>query len=214
MKKARFVCTLSAVVCCLFVVSDLGAQDTQTIAINFAADEPPGIGSAIEFGEPAGLLGTSVWNNLELNFGIQGDLIDGNGNETGVSVIWESNNTWASAPVETSPGVFEGRAENNILDTVPRNGDRNLATGYLDSNAVDRFCTLDETNNPLLGGPNWCGANRVIVGGLPFEGTYDIILYFNGGVTQRGGFVKLNNNDPVVQHDIGPFNGTWDLSYP
>jgi hypothetical protein len=125
-------------------------------------------------------------------------------------VFWEANNTWASAGVETSPGVFEGRGEVNILDSVPGSGDRKLMTGYIDSNAVDRFCTEDESR--LLG--NWCGANRVTVGGLPYgDEPYDIILYFNGGVLDRGGFVKLNDLDPVVQHDTKPFDGTFDLSF-
>jgi hypothetical protein len=204
MKKAGFVCSLSAVVCCLFVVNDVGAV-TQTIAINFAADEPPGIGTEVE--GPAGILGTGVWNNLELNFGIQGDLIDASGNETGTSILWESNNTWASAPVDG-----QGRSENNIDDSVPLGNDRFLMTGYIDSNDVGEFCTPEQSNNPLLGGPDWCGANRVTVGGLPFEGPYDIILYLNGGVTNRSGRYQLNNDDAVFHHDVAPFNGVYDLS--
>ena len=210
MKKARFFGSLSAVVCCLFVVSDLGAQEIFTMAINFAADEPeaggfPGVRSDVE--GAAGLRGTNVWNNLDLNFGLQGDLIDANGNETGTSVIWESQNTWASAPVDG-----QGRAEINIDENVPLNDDRFLMTGYLDSTDFGEYCTPDQSNNPIFGGPNWCGANRVIVGGLPFEGPYDIIVYLNGGVAGRSGVYQLNNEDEVGHHDTGPFSGTYDVS--
>ena len=199
------VCNLFRVsILFVFSVAAANAQVTQTISINFAADEPPGIGSEIESGEPAGVLGTTEWNNLSLNFGTQENLIDSDGNVTEASILWESNNTWASAPVNG-----EGRSENNIDDSVPVNGDRLLMTGYLDSNAVDRFCTDDESQ--FIG--NWCGANRVTVAGLPDYESYSIIVYFNGGVLDRGGFVKLNDLDPVVQHDTAPFNGVYDLSF-
>ena len=206
MKKAGFVCLFSMFVGSLVVGGDLVAQETVTIPINFAADEPPGIGSEVE--GAAGILGSQDWNNLELNFGIAGDLIDSNGNETNASIIWESNNTWASAPVDG-----QGRSENNIEDSVPTGPDRLLMTGYIDSNDVDRFCTPDESNNPLFGGPNWCGANRVIVGGLPYgDQPYEVILYLNGGVPNRSGLYQLNNDDPVGHHDVGPFNGIYDVS--
>lgn len=204
MKKAGFICSLSAVVCCLLIVSDLGAE-TQTISINFAADEPPDVRSEVE--GAAGILGTSVWNNVEVNFGIAENLIDSNGDETDVQVIWESQNTWASAPIEG-----EGRAEVNIDDGVPSNNDRFLMTGYLDSNDVDRFCTLDESNF-LFGPSNWCGANRTIFGGLPFTGPYDVILYTNGGVAGRSGVYELEGNETFYHEDSAPFSGEYDLGF-
>ncbi|GEM_PF-1305068 len=127
-----------------------------SIGINFASDEPAGNGSAVD-GE-AGVVGTSVWNNLEGGSGASDFLIadvDGSAGLTGVKVSWSSPNTWSS----------QGRGEEN--NSAPEGNDRNLMTGYIDTNS----------NDP----------NQVIVTGLPSDIDYDVVVYMKGGVVGRGG---------------------------
>jgi hypothetical protein len=104
---------LAALSCCLAFAT------AAPIAINFAADEPNGAGSAVT--GSAGALGTAHWNNLAGAAGIESDLEDGEGNPTTVAIQWSSVNTWAST----------GRGEEN--NTAPAGNDRNLMTGYLDT---------------------------------------------------------------------------------
>jgi hypothetical protein len=90
------------------------------IAINFAADEPTGVGSPVT--GAAGVLGTAVWNNVEGPNGSASNLNaqdeDGAPVGTTATVSWESNNTWRSG------------ASQNL---APEGNDRNLMTGYLDT---------------------------------------------------------------------------------
>jgi len=125
------------------------------IGINFGADEPAGNGSVVE--GAAGVTGTSIWNNLEGASGEAGLVAESNGSSvaTGVKVSWSSPNTWSS----------QGRGEEN--NSAPEGNDRNLMTGYIDTNGTD--------------------PNNVTVSGLPGDMAYDVVVYMKGGVVGRGG---------------------------
>jgi hypothetical protein len=130
-----------------------------TIAINFGADEPDGARSDVE--GAAGVLGTSVWNNVDGGSGSGNFLtadVDGTAGLTGVSVTWSSPNTWSS----------RGRGEENNTGTGE---DADLMTGYIDTNGTD--------------------PNNVTVNGLPEDMAYDVIVYMKGGVIGRGGDYTL-----------------------
>ena len=125
------------------------------IGINFASDEPNGAGSVVT--GAAGVLGTSVWNNVETLNGTENFLsadVDGVRSHTEISVTWSSQNTWSS----------QGRGEEN---NNAEGNDLALMTGYLDTNADD--------------------PNSVTVSGLPSDASYDVIVYTKGGVNGRGG---------------------------
>ncbi len=152
-------------------------EDGTSIAINFGADEPDGAGSAVN--GAAGILGTVNWNNLTTLNGNAADLVadvSGNVLETGITVTWDSNNTWAS----------QGRAENN--NDAPDGENRNLMTGYLDTNGSD--------------------PNTVTVSGLPDDALYDVIVYTKGGVIGRGGDYTIG--DLTLSHvDESAFSGSF-----
>ncbi len=146
----------------------------KTISINFGANEPDAAGSAVT--GAAGVLGTSNWNNVAGQNGTASDLIDSNGAATSASVEWTSNNTWAS----------QGKGEDN--NTAPEGNDRNLMTGYLD------------TNESV--------PNAVTVNGIDIDGEYNVYVYTKGGVVGRGGDYSIG--DQVQSHvDVGPFNGNF-----
>ncbi len=104
------------------VLGSVSAAGAANLAINFGADEPPGVGSTVD--GPAGIYGTAVWNNTTGAAGIAAGLLDGDGTATAASVEWSSPNTWSST----------GRGEEN--NTAPVGEDRDLMTGYLDSTAA------------------------------------------------------------------------------
>ncbi len=175
MRLFTFVAAIA--VACLMITSVASAS---SIAINFGADEPnpgdPVISSAVS--GPAGVLGTANWNNVETATGMATGLVDGGGAATAASVEWASNNTWAST----------GRSEEN--NTAPPGDDRNLMTGYLDTNADD--------------------SSSVIVSGLSakFPDGYNVYVYIKGGVIGRGGEYTIGaNTQPHV--DTGPFTGNY-----
>ena len=147
------------------------------VAINFGSDEPNGAGSAVS--GAAGVLGTSVWNNLE---GSEGEgtslsaLVDGAGVSTGVSVAWTSNNTWSST----------GRSEDN--NSAPDGDDTHLMTGYLDTNGED--------------------PNSVTVSGLPEGVSYDVVVYTKGGVIGRGGDYSIGDQT-FSHVDAAAFSGDY-----
>jgi hypothetical protein len=132
------------------------------IGINFGADEPAGNGSVVE--GAAGVTGTSVWNNLEGASGEAGLVADVNGSSvaTGVKVSWSSPNTWSS----------QGRGEEN--NSAPEGNDRNLMTGYIDTNGTD--------------------PNNVTVTGLPGDMAYDVVVYMKGGGVGRGGAYTVSGS--------------------
>lgn len=199
--------TFGASLLCLFSLS----THAQTISLNFAADEPNGTNEAnIESGEPAGILGSTEWNNLSLNWGPQDELgnvtsaqlIGEDGELTTAEVLWDSQNTWASI----------GRGDEVNVTSETLNGDYFLMQGYLDSNDAGAFCDPGQFN--FLG--DWCGGNRVIVSNLPYT-NFDVIVYMNGGVQDRGGKYQLTEasgpRDAVYWHDTGPFTGQFDLAF-
>jgi hypothetical protein len=148
--------------------------DPETISINFGADEPAGARSDVT--GPAGVLGSANWNNLDLLSGSAANLIDSEGLPTGARVEWTSNNTWAS----------QGRGEDN--NTAPEGNNRNLMTGYLD------------TNESV--------PNSVTVSDLPFDGPFNVYVYTKGGVLGRGGEYTIG--DQTISHvDAVPFDGTF-----
>ena len=157
------------------------------IGINFGADEPDGAGSVVD--GAAGVTGTSVWNNLEGASG-EADLVaDVNGSSvaTGVKVSWSSPNTWSS----------QGRGEEN--NSAPEGNDRNLMTGYIDTNGTD--------------------PNNVTVSGLPGDLAYDVVVYMKGGVVGRGGAYSVtgslgdglvanwNFNNEDFSDSVGEYHG-------
>jgi len=150
--------------------------DGTSIAINFGSDEPAGAGSDVT--GAAGILGTSNWNNLPLLNGDGATLIadvGGSSADTTVTVSWTSNNTWASM----------GRSEEN---NTASGDDKNLLTGYLDTNASD--------------------PNSVTVSGLPADATYDVIVYTKGGVIGRGGDYTIGDLT-LAHNDAAAFDGNF-----
>ncbi|MDC0325232.1 DUF5050 domain-containing protein [bacterium] len=142
------------------------------IAINFGADEPDGARSDVN--GVAGALGTSTWINLE---GASGSaVVNGTDTVSDVSVTWTSSNTWA-----THGRILE---TNN---TAPVGNDRNLMTGYLDTNETD----------PI----------SVMVNNIPFE-SYHVYVYIKGGVVGRGGDYAIAGN--TQSHiDTAAFSGDY-----
>ena len=154
--------------------------DGTSVAINFGADEPPGVRSDVL--DEAGVLGTVNWNNLDLLNGGPVELVTDDSGEAAnspVTVEWNSNNTWSS--------TGRGNEENN---TAPDGDDRNLMTGYLDTNADDPA--------------------TVTVSGLDAitDEAYSVYVYINGGVTGRGGDYTIGG-DTQSHVDIVPFDGTY-----
>jgi hypothetical protein len=128
----------------------------------------------------AGVFGTAIWNNLD---GPEGDVsalvadVAGTATATEATVVWASNNTWSS----------QGRSENN--NDAPDGDDRNLMTGYLDTNGSD--------------------PNSVTFSDIPFQ-TYDVYVYTKGGVIGRGGEYTIG--DVTQAHvDTAPFSGDYVL---
>ncbi len=204
---------------CVAVLGCAVTIHAQVISINFASEEPApdneDNSSFIEAGEPAGILGSTEWNNVTKDWGPQDDsgqltsveLVGGDGQPTSAEVIWESNNTWASGF-----GAAGGRSEQNIVEGIEENGDFNLILGYLDTSDFGEFCPEDQFK--FLG--EWCGAARVTVSNLPYE-NFDVVVYVGGGVLDRSGRYEISDEagprDAVYFQDTAPFDGNWDLSF-
>ena len=178
--SARRAVVQAAVVAAMLALGSVATAGPEglSIAINFGADEPDGARSDVT--GAAGVLGTTNWNNLDL---LDGTDVSVNGDDGGsvvggvATVTWVSNNTWSS--------TGRGNEENN---TAPDGGDRNLMTGYLDTNADD----------PAI----------VTVSGL--DGEYSVYVYMNGGVLGRGGDYAIEGHgDPIAVVDTEPFDGTY-----
>ena len=177
----------SRILIAVFIVAVSGlttayGQDL-TFAVNFAADEPiDGDGSIVD--GVAGLLGSANWDNTTTNIGSLTGLTEQNSGVAipGVSVSWDSNNTWSS----------QGRGD-EVGNVAPAGNDRNLMSGYLDTN-----------NNSLT---------EVTFDGLPYDGTYDVLVYMKGGVTDvRGGVVTIGDKS-VRTLDAGLFDGDYILTF-
>jgi len=160
----------------------VAAPGSPSVAINFGADEPPGVGSPVT--GSAGVLGTVNWNNVSLASGVVAGLIadiGGAPNPSPVSVEWSSPNTWSST----------GRGEEN--NTAPPGNNRNLMTGYIDTGDV---------NGPTA---------NVTLSGIPAEVVpfgYDVYVYMQSGVNGRGGDYTIGS---VTKPDmvVSAFNGTF-----
>ncbi|MCF7765151.1 MAG: hypothetical protein K9N62_15900 [Verrucomicrobia bacterium] len=135
------------------------------MGLNFGADEPAGAGTfALAASDMAGAPGyiQSNWNNLTTLTGSAAGMIDGGGNATAVTVDWSSNNTWAST----------GRGETNGDGFKPGTADAKLMGGYLDTGAPT--------------------TTTVTISNIPVTGTYDVVVYANGGVAAgRSGAYRI-----------------------
>ena len=154
-----------------------GASEPFCLGINFASDEPDGAGSVVD--GAAGIRGTTVWNNVEGAEGSAEELdiqINGASAASDISVSWSSPNTWSST----------GRGEEN--NTASGN-DKNLMTGYIDTNAED----------PI----------SVTVSGINTELSYDRCdCLHQGGVNDKGGDYSIG--DQTFPHtDTVAFDGDF-----
>ena len=166
MLRAKHLAMLLALGCSS---AAFAANNGSSIAINFGADEPSGAIEAEVLGA-AGVAGTKNWNNLQLNNGFPGDdeiILDVGGvpQASSVTVEWTSNNTWSN----------DGRGEDT--NNAPDGNDRALMLGYLD--------TTDTS------------VTQVVVDNIPAglaTGGYDVFLYVQNGVLNRGGTYTVTGN--------------------
>jgi hypothetical protein len=169
MTSRRILNATTFTVVALLAASLQAASIAPSFAINFGADEPDGAGSAVN--GAAGVLETATWNNLSGNEGGPVALnldTDGVSSGSDVMVSWTSNNTWSST----------GRGEEN--NTAPDGNDRNLMTGYLDTNDTS--------------------VTTISVSGLDASFTdpgYSVIVYMKGGVNGRGGQYTVTTPNQV-----------------
>lgn len=148
----------------------LATQDGYSIGLNFGADEYPESPDAgtLQPTDVAGVPGVKQanWNNLRLATGGPETLTadnQGNAVATSATVEWSCPNTWSTT----------GRGEEN--NGFPAGPDRRLMIGYLD------------TGNATT--------TTITISGLPAELTsgYDVYVYCLGGVSGRGGAVRIVN---------------------
>jgi hypothetical protein len=162
MKRPLVFSLLLAAAAALPIFSSAQADEGgSSISVAFARDEPPGFVSTVTgtAGVP-GLARTANWNNVTGESGSAGALNRDDSGSVGAStasVIWSSNNTWAT----------EGRGEFNNLFTGE---DEMLMTGYLD--------TTD------LAGGNF---DVVTISGIDDDiaAGYSVVVYTLGGVSNR-----------------------------
>ena len=176
----------AAAVLAAMMWSTLGfATPTGTsISINFGADEPSGARSDVT--GAAGIAGTQNWNNLDLLAGtdvaLKMDQLGVAVNST-ATVSWQSANTWSSA----------GRGEEN--NTAPAGNDRNLMTGYLD------------TNNTAVTTVHVKGLDSAVI-----TPEYAVAVYIQGGVNGRGGQYTVTTEGQVSTLSLTTttaFDGTY-----
>jgi hypothetical protein len=163
---------------------------THTISIKFGADEPNGSGFSMML--PTDLAGvpgvdTRNWNNAvgasgTIGPGGTGFLVRddfGIATITGTTVTWQATNTWSS--------TGRGEENNNFL---MGSADRKLMAGYLDENVSPGSISITISNVPK-----------------DFD-TYDVYLYFLGGVAGRFGDYTVDGNTIHNVHVGGAgFNG-------
>ncbi|MHC1762994.1 MAG: LamG domain-containing protein [Verrucomicrobiia bacterium] len=137
---------------------------TYKIGLNFGTDQPA---STLAAADVAGVedVAQANWNNLSGQSGTQNNLVaqvDGTAPETTTAtVVWASNNTWASTG---------GGEENNQFTGA----DKTLMTGYLDT-LDSSTTTVTITNLPAA---------------LTADG-YDVYVYTLGGVPNKGGGYRI-----------------------
>ncbi|MEO8429080.1 MAG: sugar-binding protein, partial [Verrucomicrobiota bacterium] len=170
-------------------VTDQGSfkVNPMKIGLNFASDEPTEAdppGSALLPDDVAGVpaVAQANWNNLSgtstptdpnddtiaIPFAAKSD----GGATTSVTVVWDSNNTWASA----------GKGEEN--NAFPAGPDHTLMTGYLDTDAA--------TTSHL----KIAGIPDALTGG-----GYDLYVYLLGGVPGKGGGYRVLDSAGGVLKD-------------
>ncbi|MFO1496975.1 MAG: LamG-like jellyroll fold domain-containing protein [Verrucomicrobiota bacterium] len=137
---------------------------TYKIGLSFGADQP---GSTLAAADVAGVeeVAQGNWNNLRNASGSTNSVVavvDGTTTENApVSVVWASNNTWAST------GIGE---ENNNLTGA----NKTLLTGYLDTD-VSTTSSVTISNLPAA---------------LTADG-YDVYVYLLGGNGAKGGGYRI-----------------------
>ena len=172
--KKQLVCTLVSVAALVIMIVASRAQASvkgDTISINFGADQPLPGGSALDPTAVAGVPGveSANWNNAFLEVGEVDNLvrdIQGTATPTDASVTWFATNTWCNVGADSCGGEFNNNFSGDDLT---------LMSGYLDQNAFD--VTI-----------------RVRISNLPDDmaASYDVYVYFLGGVSGRGGEYTVN----------------------
>jgi hypothetical protein len=158
-----------------------------SLGLNFGADEPPGVGSALGASTVAGAVAQQNWNNLTGASGsATAPVVDlgGAAIPTSVAVTWTCPNTWSST----------GRGEEN--NGLVAGGDKTLMTGYLDT------------------GDTAANSARVTVSGLSSSFTsagYDVYVYFLGGVGGRGGAYTIGSTTKIGTAMANPTVHVEDL---
>lgn len=146
----------------------------QSIGLNFAADDPSAEVSSMGATDVAGVVPQDNWNNLmgAMGTGVTGLVLD-DGTSSGISVTWNSNNTWRS----TDSGNNE----------FPEGGDRTMTAGYLDylDDPVTPIEITIEGIDAELQDPN-----------------YDVYVYFvsDSGENRGGGYTIDNGTDSVLKY--------------
>jgi hypothetical protein len=137
---------------------------------------------------PAGVLNTVNWNNLTGLSQTTPQLLTVDLNSGSVAstatVVWNSIGLWSST----------GRGEeNNFAQDTATNANADLMAGYLDTGGVG------ETGVMI----NVTGLNAA-----GFTLGYDVYVYIQGGVNNRGGTYTLGN--VIDSHDVlAGFDGTF-----
>jgi hypothetical protein len=155
-----------------------------SISINFAADQPDGAPTS-PVTDAAGLAGTVNWNNFDGATGAGQPLVMdvmGVSTPSTATISWTSNGTWAST----------GNGEEN--NTAPPGNDRNLMTGYLDTNPDGIELTISGLD------------------GVFTTNGYRVAVYIQGGVNGRGGqYTVTTQNDVKSLHLVqsAAFDGTY-----
>jgi hypothetical protein len=162
-------------------------QNSDTISIHFAADEPTEVaGSMLAPTDVTGYVASQNWNNEVANTGSDPKLVeDVNGVATtsGAQVFWSATNTWAS--------TGKGEEGNNFVGA-----DHTLMSGYLDMNtAYPSFTLIQITNLPAS-----------------FSGTYDVYIYAMGSYPGKGGEYTVVGANPPIQWLVA--GGTGDPTKP
>jgi hypothetical protein len=145
------------------------------IGLNFASEEVAPTGSALAPGDIAGVVPQANWNNFTGANGTDvGSLELNTGGPSTATVTWASPNTWAST---------RGTAMNNQF---PAGGNRNLMTGYIDSN-------------------NAAGVSMVTVNNIDpsiRSAGYDVYVYFLGDSQDNrgGGYTLTSGSQSIVKY--------------
>jgi hypothetical protein len=182
---APIVLVLALAICRSLAAAPAGPS----IAINFGANQPDGLGNVrADVEGPAGVLRTATWNNMDENVGGPEPLsIDtgGTASPSTATVSWISNNLWSSS----------GRGEEN--NDADEGNDRNLMAGYLDTTSTS-ITEIDIQDLDSVFTANG----------------YDVYVYIKGGINNRGGTYTLTGGNFMEEQfnvQTGPFDGEYIL---